>query len=51
VIGKDFPEPLLAAVAELANDDLQAALAHLQRAEFSTSNRSIRWRNTPSSTR
>ena len=34
VIGKDFPEPLLAAVAELARDDLQAALATLERAEF-----------------
>jgi class 3 adenylate cyclase/tetratricopeptide (TPR) repeat protein len=34
VIGKDFAEPLLAAVAELASDDLQAALATLQRAEF-----------------
>ncbi len=30
VIGKDFPEPLLAAVAELASDDLQAALDALQ---------------------
>jgi len=34
VIGKDFAEPLLAAVAELANDDLKAALAALRRAEF-----------------
>jgi len=34
VIGKDFPEPLLAAVAELPSDDLQTALANLQRAEF-----------------
>ena len=34
VIGKDFPEPLLAAVAELANDELKAALAALRRAEF-----------------
>ena len=34
VIGKDFPEPLLAAVAELPADELKAALAALQRAEF-----------------
>ena len=34
VIGKDFPEPLLAAVAELPSDDLRVALARLQRAEF-----------------
>jgi class 3 adenylate cyclase len=34
VIGKDFPEPLLAAVAELPADELKAALAALHRAEF-----------------
>jgi adenylate cyclase len=34
VIGKDFPERLLAAVAELTSDDLKAALADLRRAEF-----------------
>ncbi len=34
VIGKDFPEPLLASVAKLAADDLKAALAALRRAEF-----------------
>ncbi len=34
VIGKDFPEPLLAAVAGLAADELKAALAALRRAEF-----------------
>ena len=34
VIGKDFSESLLAAVAELANDELRAALAGLCRAEF-----------------
>ena len=34
VIGKDFPEPLLAAVAELAGDELKTALATLRRAEF-----------------
>jgi class 3 adenylate cyclase/tetratricopeptide (TPR) repeat protein len=34
VIGKDFAEPLLAAVAELASVDLTAALTTLQRAEF-----------------
>ena len=34
VIGKDFSEPLLAAVAELPADELKASLAALQRAEF-----------------
>jgi class 3 adenylate cyclase len=34
VIGKDFPEPLLAAVAELPADELKAALAALRRGEF-----------------
>jgi adenylate cyclase len=34
VIGKDFPELLLAAVAELPADELKAALAALRRAEF-----------------
>ncbi len=34
VIGKDFPEPLLAAVAGLPADELKAALAALHRAEF-----------------
>jgi class 3 adenylate cyclase len=34
VIGKDFPEPLLAEVAQLPDDDLKAALAALRRAEF-----------------
>jgi class 3 adenylate cyclase/tetratricopeptide (TPR) repeat protein len=34
VIGKDFSEPLLAAVAELTGDELKAALANLGRAEF-----------------
>jgi class 3 adenylate cyclase/tetratricopeptide (TPR) repeat protein len=34
VIGKDFPEPLLAAVAELPAEDLKASLAALRRAEF-----------------
>ena len=34
VIGKDFPEPLLAEVAELPADELKAALAALRRAEF-----------------
>jgi adenylate cyclase len=34
VIGKDFPEPLLAVVAELPADELKAALAALRHAEF-----------------
>jgi len=34
VIGKDFAEPLLAGVAQLPNDELEAALAALRRAEF-----------------
>jgi adenylate cyclase len=34
VIGKDFAEPLLAAVANLSASDLTAALAALRRAEF-----------------
>jgi adenylate cyclase len=34
VIGKDFPEPLLAAVAALSQDELKTALAALRRAEF-----------------
>ena len=34
VIGKDFAEPLLAAVADLPPDGLKAALAVLRRAEF-----------------
>ncbi len=34
VIGKDFPEPLLAEVADLPADELKAALAALGRAEF-----------------
>ena len=34
MIGKDFPEPLLATVAELPADELKAALAALHRAEF-----------------
>ncbi len=34
VIGKDFAEPLLAAVAELSTNELKAALAGLYRAEF-----------------
>jgi adenylate cyclase len=34
VIGKDFSEPLLAAVAELPADELKASLAALRRAEF-----------------
>ncbi len=34
VIGKEFSEPLLAAVAELPADELKASLAALQRAEF-----------------
>jgi adenylate cyclase len=34
VIGKDFPEPLLAEVAEIDRDDLKTALAELRRAEF-----------------
>ena len=34
VIGKDFSEPLLAAVAELSDDERKSALAALQRAEF-----------------
>jgi adenylate cyclase len=34
VIGKDFPEPLLAAVAELPAEELKASLAALRRAEF-----------------
>ncbi|MEQ1865827.1 MAG: adenylate/guanylate cyclase domain-containing protein [Micropepsaceae bacterium] len=34
VIGKDFPEPLLAAVAALSTDELKVALAALRRAEF-----------------
>jgi adenylate cyclase len=34
VIGKDFPERLLAAVADLASEELKAALAELRRAEF-----------------
>jgi adenylate cyclase len=34
VIGKEFSEALLAAVAELPADELKAALAALQRAEF-----------------
>ena len=34
VIGKHFSGPVLAAVAELSNDELKIALAHLRRAEF-----------------
>jgi len=34
VIGKDFPEPLLAEVAELPAGELKASLAALHRAEF-----------------
>ncbi len=34
VIGKEFPEPLLAAVAELTTDDLKESLAALRRGEF-----------------
>jgi adenylate cyclase len=34
VIGKEFPEPLLAEVAELSADELKGALAALRRAEF-----------------
>jgi predicted ATPase len=34
VIGKDFPEPLLAEVAELPTDELKVTLANLRRAEF-----------------
>ena len=34
VIGKDFPEPLLAAVAGLPADELKTSLAALRRAEF-----------------
>jgi len=34
VIGKDFPEPLLAEVADLAVDQLKDSLATLRRAEF-----------------
>jgi adenylate cyclase len=34
VIGKDFPEPLLAEVAELPQEELKTALAALRRAEF-----------------
>ena len=34
VIGKDFPEPLLAAVAELTADALKTSLSALRRAEF-----------------
>jgi len=34
VIGKDFPEPLLAAVADLPAEELKASLAALRRAEF-----------------
>jgi len=34
VIGKDVPERLLAAVADLAAEELKAALAELRRAEF-----------------
>jgi class 3 adenylate cyclase/tetratricopeptide (TPR) repeat protein len=34
VIGKDFAEPLLAAVAELPTEELKAALAALRHAEF-----------------
>jgi predicted ATPase len=34
VIGKDFPETLLAAVAELSPKELRAALTTLSRAEF-----------------
>jgi class 3 adenylate cyclase len=34
VIGKDFPEPLLAQVAELAAEDLKASLSALRHAEF-----------------
>jgi adenylate cyclase len=34
VIGKDFAEPLLVAVAELPADELKAALAELRTAEF-----------------
>jgi predicted ATPase len=52
VIGKDFPEPLLSAVAELPAEELKATLATLRRAEFvHESRRSTRWPNTPSSTR
>jgi adenylate cyclase len=34
VIGKDFPERLLAEVADLASDELKTALAELRRGEF-----------------
>jgi adenylate cyclase len=34
VIGKDFQEPLLAAVADLSKDELRSSLAALRRAEF-----------------
>ncbi len=34
VIGKDFPEPLLAEVAELPPDELKAAITELRRGEF-----------------
>jgi adenylate cyclase len=34
VIGKDFQEPLLAAVASISRDDLKTGLAALRRAEF-----------------
>ncbi len=34
VIGKDFPEPLLAAVADLPAEEMKASLAALRRAEF-----------------
>ncbi len=34
VIGRDVPFPLLQAIADLAEDDLQPGLAHLQGAEF-----------------
>jgi adenylate cyclase len=34
VIGKDFPETLLAQIASLAPDELKSAIANLRRAEF-----------------
>jgi predicted ATPase len=49
VIGKDVPFALLQAVAELSEDDLDAALGRLQAAEFLYEATSFRTSSTPSS--
>ena len=51
VIGKDVPFALLQAIAEVAEDELHAALGRLQAAEFLYEIGSSRISSTPSSTR